>query len=208
MNSITVDVPSVRMNNQVPGEAMNYPLLFVLTIAVLGLAFWMGLKVAGNPRKGSPDGISPNSDPESKRPSQVGIEGFAPKVNLSRGFGGFDISAVGESHYQDNLRDAMGCRFRNPDDLIKFDILLIPEPENLYDRNAVALYSGSLQKLGYLSRENAAKYKQVFRKLKEMGRTGTAKAAIVGGTKTKPSIGLIVDLLGPREIIDRINLRS
>lgn len=129
------------------------------------------------------------------------LRGFS---DLSRGGGGFDVSVVGESHYQESLEELAGG-FRAPDQYINFDALLIPEPDNPYDANAVAVFSEKYQKLGYLSRGDALRYKRIFQALRKNNSAGRVRASLIGGTRDNPSLGVVIDLLGPDELVDRVD---
>jgi tetratricopeptide (TPR) repeat protein len=124
--------------------------------------------------------------------------------NLSRGGGGFDISVVGESHYQENLRGLAGG-VRKPDQYIRFDALLVPEPDNPYDPNAVAVVSEEYGTLGHLSREDALRYQGVFQALMRKSCLGETRASLIGGTRKKPSFGVVLDLLEPDQLLERVD---
>jgi hypothetical protein len=49
-----------------------------------------------------------------------------------------------------------------------FTARLVPEPDNPYDANAIAVYSGA-GKVGYLPRERAPEYAEVFERLRWLG---------------------------------------
>ncbi len=72
--------------------------------------------------------------------------------------GSESLEVVGESHYQDNLWCLAGAR--PGEDHVRVDIcaVLVAEDDNTYDRDAVAIWIDGL-KTGYLSRENARRYR-------------------------------------------------
>lgn len=77
-------------------------------------------------------------------------------MEFSGGPHGF-VGVVGESHYQEALRglsDALEVLERHERN---FDARLVPEPNNRYDANAIAVMAGD-KKIGYLPREIAKSY--------------------------------------------------
>jgi hypothetical protein len=67
------------------------------------------------------------------------------------------LEVVGESHHQDELWEIVGGRTSDP---VRWETtaLLIPNPENPYDPNAIEVRIDGLI-VGYLSREDAATYR-------------------------------------------------
>lgn len=65
-----------------------------------------------------------------------------------------ELDIVGESYRQSALR-----RLWNPD--VTYDAVLIPEPDNPHDRNAVRVEISGIH-VGYLSRETARTYREVM----------------------------------------------
>jgi hypothetical protein len=106
-------------------------------------------------------------------------------------------AVVGESHYQEALRATRESCVIGPDGRPDFTAVLVPEPHNPYDSNAVAVHS-SEGKLGYLSRENAAEYRDVFDEVIRLGYDGAAcDAHLTGGEPGKPSFGVVLLLAEP-----------
>ena len=73
----------------------------------------------------------------------------------------FNTPIVGESNYQ----PALDKNYKNPSSLKKgasafFDVELVYEPNNPYDKNAVAVVS-SYGTLGYLSKQDAIRYRHL-----------------------------------------------
>jgi len=98
----------------------------------------------------------------------------------------------------------MGVAVRRPDQYVHFDVLLVPEPDNPHDPNAIRVCSEGMKTLGYLSRQDVARYKEVFAALKNLKQTGSARASLIGGTAKKPSIGVVIDLLNPEDLLERV----
>lgn len=67
-----------------------------------------------------------------------------------------DIDLVGVAHYQDRLKDLAS---REPGGL--FCAILVPEPHNASDSNAIAVHADGLGVVGYLSAADAVKYRTV-----------------------------------------------
>ena len=75
-----------------------------------------------------------------------------------QGTGAFDVNAVGESNYLPALLKQAGVRRSETDveiDDLRVLVALVPEPDNPYDSNAVAVVGDAGRKLGYLCREDA-----------------------------------------------------
>jgi hypothetical protein len=82
-----------------------------------------------------------------------------------------------------------------------FRAVLVPEPSNEYDRNAVAVHAEGVGQIGYLSREDALEYRPVIAALRNKGALGTCPAFLIGGTAGKPSYGAILCLSDPEQVL-------
>jgi hypothetical protein len=92
------------------------------------------------------------------------------------------VEVSGESHYQGTLEVIAGGRTidgaRNRD----HQVMLLPEPSNPYDPNAVRVFVGPpWGKVGYLSREDAIRYQPVIVRLAWMGKVFGCRASLEGG---------------------------
>jgi rubrerythrin len=101
------------------------------------------------------------------------------------------LEVVGESHYQEALWNIAGG---SRGDRVRFDThaVLVPEPNNEYDPNAVKiLIEGNL--VGYLSREDAASYRPGLLSLMNSSVNGLValNAAIVGGGQRADGYGML-----------------
>lgn len=88
------------------------------------------------------------------------------------------VYAVGESNYQDALLGVCGARRGNA---VAYDCIavLVPEPSNSYDRNAVMVQvDGNL--VAYLSREDAVAYRPAVQAAAASGRVIACNARIAG----------------------------
>jgi collagen type III alpha len=75
---------------------------------------------------------------------------------------------AGESHYAHSIRGLFGKDFKATGTEIVVTAQLIPEPRNKHDRNAIGVRSGGCQ-VGYLPREEAARYAPVLAALTARG---------------------------------------
>jgi hypothetical protein len=93
-----------------------------------------------------------------------------------------DLEVVGEASYQDNLWRIVGGH-NSPDDRVRVDVyaVLAAEPDNPYDPNAVSVWVKGL-KVGYLSRDDARRYRPGLLALEQQhGKPIALAGAIVGG---------------------------
>jgi hypothetical protein len=92
-----------------------------------------------------------------------------------------DLVVVGEASYQDNLWRIVGRR-RSPDGRVREEVygVLVAEPDNPYDANAVAVWIQGL-KVGYLSREDARRYRPGLLALERQHGKPIALAGVIAG---------------------------
>ena len=93
-----------------------------------------------------------------------------------------DLEVVGEASYQDNLWRIVGGS-SSPDNHVRMEVyaVLAAEPENPYDADAVSVWVQGL-KVGYLSREDARRYRPGLLALEQQhGKPIALAGAIVGG---------------------------
>jgi hypothetical protein len=93
-----------------------------------------------------------------------------------------DLEVVGEASYQDNLWRIVGGQ-GSPDDRVRVDVyaVLVAEADNPYDASAVSVWVKGL-KVGYLSREDARRYRPGLLALEQKhGKPIALAGAIVGG---------------------------
>ena len=113
------------------------------------------------------------------------------KVEATLYSGTETLEVVGESHYQDALWQIVGGR--RPDH-VRYETfaVLVPDAANPYDPNAIEVQvAGAL--VGYLSRDDAARYRPGVLRLMETGPTGyvALPAVIVGGGQRDDGIGFL-----------------
>ncbi len=115
-----------------------------------------------------------------------------PAVDV--GTGDFRQAIVGEASYQDELRSIAAGRTERGV-RVEFRVVLIPEPKNKYDSNAVAIHAENGGVIGYLSREDAAEYQpSIIALMKERGSYPVCHALMFGGRGDKRSIGVWLDI--------------
>jgi HIRAN domain len=93
-----------------------------------------------------------------------------------------DLEVVGEASYQDNLWRIVGGR-SSPNDRVRMEVyaVLVAEPDNPYDANAISVWVKGL-KVGYLSREDARRYRPGLLALEQKhGKPIALAGAVVGG---------------------------
>ncbi len=95
--------------------------------------------------------------------------------------GGTDLEVVGESYRQENLRQLVGGR-HNPEERARVAVLavLVPETNNPYDPDAVSVWVNGL-KVGYLSREDARRYRPGLLALQREHRMPIALRGVIAG---------------------------
>ncbi|NBH01656.1 HIRAN domain-containing protein [Amycolatopsis sp. SID8362] len=96
------------------------------------------------------------------------------------------LNVVGESHYQEALAVVAGGRTCGAtfDEHIPVVAVLVPEPENPWDENAVrvdVLMGNRSLKVGYLSAGWAEDYQPELLELRAEGALGTCPARVTGG---------------------------
>lgn len=106
------------------------------------------------------------------------------------------VAVVGESHYQPALHRAV--REKPP-----VVALLVPEPENPHDRQAVrveVVTGAQAETVGYLCRSDARAYQPTLLVLRDAGYVGTCPGRITGGGSDR-SYGVYLHLAGPEALL-------
>jgi hypothetical protein len=116
---------------------------------------------------------------------------------------GYTMGIAGESYRQTALRKLSNGRRERGEDVF-FVAVLVHEPENQYDRNAIRVDIQGGDQVGYLPREDAEAYHRVFAAVKQAGKVAVCRAKLIGGTPGKPSIGVVLDLDAPESILERV----
>jgi len=105
-----------------------------------------------------------------------------------------NFNIVGESHYQGRLRNI--CTSGR-----SFTAVLMPEPTNAFDPNAIRVVAEGADTIGYLSKEDAVYYAPVFELLAQHNRVGTCRAQLTGGAGEKRSFGVLLNLREVDELL-------
>lgn len=117
----------------------------------------------------------------SDAPRRAPGSATAPTPSVVGG-AGYPRSVAGESYRQDHLRGLCGGHNRHGHEL-ECDAYLVPEPSNPHDANAVQVMIEGGQ-VGFLSRDDAARYVVAARSAGLEGARVRVKAKIVGGWRT------------------------
>jgi hypothetical protein len=124
-----------------------------------------------------------------------------PLLHIGRGVGGFPFDIVGESHYQDAL-----WRVRDDSDngskWVKSDFHIVIEPSNPYDPNAIKVVTVEGETVGYFSKTDAIRYKPFVEAASAEWGTLWCRGLLTGGTDERESIGLKLDVLAPKDLMD------
>jgi hypothetical protein len=116
-------------------------------------------------------------------------------VDLGSPAAGCNFNIVGESHYQGRLRNISASAGRS------FTALLMPEPTNAFDPNAIRVVAEGAGTIGYLSREDAVHYAPVLELLGRHAHVGSCMARLTGGTPEKRSFGVLLNLRDVDELL-------
>lgn len=95
------------------------------------------------------------------------------------GLGWQNAEVVGESHYGKELRGLMPREFDENGQEVIAEVLLCREPDNRFDRNAIAVRA-TTGTVGYIPKEDAARYAPVLDALAANGRVAQTTARVWG----------------------------
>jgi collagen type III alpha len=110
-----------------------------------------------------------------------------------RGAGHFDI--VGESQYGAAIRALLPKSLKGDGAEVHVPVSLVHDPNNRHDSNAIEVRASS-GVIGFLSRENAARYAPVLASLQRNGRIATTQARIWGRVGSSDYGGRSEDFFG------------
>ena len=105
------------------------------------------------------------------------------------------VNVAGESHYQEALRALTGSDGSEPV-RIEAEAVLVPEPENPHDPNAVMVQIRE-RLVGYLPRDAAVAYAPMLRSVAERGRTAACEAMIAGRGGGDAVLGVFLRMPAP-----------
>lgn len=149
--------------------------------------------------------------------------GSARKLNAATVHAGGLLGIVGESHRQDALRALSGqTTDASPyrDELVDFAAevaddeperrwfraVLLREPDNPHDPEAIAVHAQGGGLLGYLKREDARRYAQVFQSLDKRGFTAAACPAMLMGDGGAKSYGVVLAISAPEYVLSDLTV--
>ena len=105
----------------------------------------------------------------------------------------------GESHYQPALRRTAEFATQR-----RFRAILVAEPDNKHDPNAIAVYSQA-GKLGYVPRKKAPACGPVFDEIARQGyEAGVCTGVLYGGYREKPFFGVLLSLSHPDDCLTQL----
>jgi hypothetical protein len=99
-----------------------------------------------------------------------------------RGWHGQEVA--GESHYTKEIRKLFGRQLKQEGEELYLTAQLVPEPHNRHDRNAVSVRINGMT-VGYLPREDAARYAPVLSAIIQQGWFPQVSARVWGGDRTR-----------------------
>jgi hypothetical protein len=99
---------------------------------------------------------------------------------------GAEVRAVGESYYQDALEAVSGGRTPFGTRTRLLTVLLVREPDNPFDENAVRVEAGGAT-LAHLSRDDAPRFHAILDRLAGTGLPASCRAMLTGGWDYGPS---------------------
>ena len=135
-------------------------------------------------KRSTPPAVTPPPDERS----------LATTLDIGSATGTCNFNIVGESHYQGRLRNI--CTSGR-----SFTVLLMPEPTNAVDPNAIRVVAEGADTIGYLSKEDAVHYAPMFELLARHNHVGTCRARLTGGTGEKRSFGVLLNLRAVDELL-------
>ena len=124
-------------------------------------------------------------------------------VNLGDGVG-FEMGIVGESYYGLEIKRIAGDRLKRGEEVI-FTAILVREPDNQYDANAIAVIGSFGKKIGHLSRDYAIEFQPLLQLCEAQGLTATCSAKMFGGTGRKQNIGVWLDIEPADVLMERFS---
>jgi hypothetical protein len=111
--------------------------------------------------------------------------------------GGAHVGIVGESHYQETIIKTAALSLPDEDpDWRMFRAVLVREPNNQFDPNAIGVYS-SEGKVGHLSREKAIEYGPVFEEIARQRCDAGACQGLIGRQDSNHPYGVVLRLSIP-----------
>jgi hypothetical protein len=118
-------------------------------------------------------------------------------------FGKSDVPVAGTSHRQEVLVRIAGDALRRGEH-VAFTALLVPEPENPHDPNAIAVIAEGHGPVGYFGRRDAVRYRALAEELLRRGAIGVCEAFLTGGWDDRATIGVRLEIEGPEDTAQQV----
>lgn len=118
-------------------------------------------------------------------------------------FGNRDVPIVGTSYRQDVLVHIAGDALRRGEH-VAFTALIVPEPDNPHDPNAIAVVADGLGPVGYFSRRDAVRYRALAEELRRRHAVGVCEAFLTGGWSDEAPIGVKLEIEGPEDTAQQV----
>jgi hypothetical protein len=112
----------------------------------------------------------------------------------------FSFDIVGEASYLARLRRIAGDRLENGETVV-VPLLVVPEPTNPHDRDAIKVVAEGFGTVGYFSRDDAQEWRDVAQMLSRRHAVGTCDGWLTGGTKARRNIGVRLSLKEPEDLV-------
>ena len=129
---------------------------------------------------------------------------MAPRERIEL-FGKSDLPVAGTSHRQDVLVRIAGDALQRGEH-VAFTALLVPEPENPHDPNAIAVVAEDHGPVGYFGRRDALRYRAMAEELLRRGAIGVCEAFLTGGGADRATIGVRLEIEGPDDTAQQVRL--
>jgi hypothetical protein len=111
-------------------------------------------------------------------------------------FGHRDLPLAGTSHRQPVLARIAGEALRKGEH-VAFTALIVPEPDNPHDSNAIAVVAEGHGPIGYFARRDAVRYKAMAEELVRRDAIGVCEAFLTGGWDGEATIGVRLEIEEP-----------
>jgi hypothetical protein len=118
-------------------------------------------------------------------------------------FGHRDLPIAGTSHRQQILARIAGEALRKGEH-VAFTALIVPEPDNPHDPNAIAVVADGQGPIGYFARRDALRYKAMAEELIRRNAIGVCEAFLTGGWNDQATIGVRLEIEEPEGTAQQI----
>jgi hypothetical protein len=116
------------------------------------------------------------------------------------GSGSFDFEVVGESFYQDHLREVSAGRVERGDLHVTFHCTLRWEINDHTHEPAVRVEASGGRLVGHFAAEVADIYAQALHEFEAGGQVAECQGVLVGGRPNKPTFGVWLDF-DPKRLV-------